>query len=217
VPVFCRHNRFTAECPICSKGTALDQSARAGSRPRSSGRAGAAAKRQPAAAPVFTGPYAATRPYEDDHGRYEVRLERVPGGIRLAEWSGGRMRRRAPVLEAADLSRLVRTAGEHRVLEENGRALETALGAKPREPSDAPAGGAAPQGGEAAGEEVLGRSPGWSGELRDELRVERLADGRLRVARWILRPNAGWELQETPVMLPAPRYAEALAGAALTS
>ena len=48
-----------------------------------------------------------------------------------------------------------------------------------------------------------GASPGRSGELRDELRVERLDDDRLRIARWIMRPNRGWELQEAPVLLPA--------------
>jgi hypothetical protein len=32
----------------------------------------------------------------------------------------------------------------------------------------------------------------------------------LRVGRWLYRPNAGWELQEAPVMLPAKRFAEAL-------
>ena len=37
---------------------------------------------------------------------------------------------------------------------------------------------------------------------------------RVRIARWILRPNAGWELQEAPVMLPPARFVEALAAAA---
>ena len=37
---------------------------------------------------------------------------------------------------------------------------------------------------------------------------------RVRIARWILRPNAGWELQEAPVMLPPNRFVEALAAAA---
>ena len=45
-----------------------------------------------------------------------------------------------------------------------------------------------------------------------ELRVEAVDDG-LRVARWILRPGAGWELQDAPPMLPAARFAEALAAA----
>jgi hypothetical protein len=44
--------------------------------------------------------------------------------------------------------------------------------------------------------------------------VERLEDGRVRVARWIMRPNRGWELQEAPVMLPPARFAQALAAAA---
>ena len=36
----------------------------------------------------------------------------------------------------------------------------------------------------------------------------------MRVARWVMRPNRGWELQEAPVMLPPKRFAEALATAA---
>jgi hypothetical protein len=50
--------------------------------------------------------------------------------------------------------------------------------------------------------------------MREELRVERLDDGRLRIGRWIFRPSHGWELQEAPTMLPAKRYAEAIADAA---
>jgi hypothetical protein len=34
------------------------------------------------------------------------------------------------------------------------------------------------------------------------------------VARWIDRPNRGWELQEAPVMLPPARFTQALAEAA---
>jgi hypothetical protein len=62
--------------------------------------------------------------------------------------------------------------------------------------------------------ETHGASPGRSGELRDELRVERLEDDRLRIARWIMRPNRGWELQETPVLLPGERFLGALRAAA---
>ena len=61
---------------------------------------------------------------------------------------------------------------------------------------------------------AFGASPGRSGELRDELRVERIDERRIRVARWILRPNRGWELQEAPVMLPPARFTQALAAAA---
>ena len=35
----------------------------------------------------------------------------------------------------------------------------------------------------------------------------------MRIARWIFRPGADWELQEAPPMLPAARFAEALAAA----
>jgi hypothetical protein len=59
-----------------------------------------------------------------------------------------------------------------------------------------------------------GASPGRSGELRDELRVERLDPERVRIARWIMRPNRGWELQEAPVLLPPVRFVQALQAAA---
>ena len=35
-------------------------------------------------------------------------------------------------------------------------------------------------------------------------------DGTIRIARWLYRPNSGWELQDAPVMLPAGRFAEAI-------
>jgi hypothetical protein len=181
VPLFCRHNRFEADCPICSKGTVLDSS-----RPsprRSRPRARPASKR----ADQFKGPHASAGPYSDEEGGYEVRLERVPGGLRLASWAAGSIRRAAPVLRAEDLPVLLRRAAESGVLEHGSELLRAA---------EVPSGG--------------GASPGRAGELREELRVETLDGGRLRVARWLLRPGRGWELQEAPVMLPAARYAEAL-------
>ena len=210
--LFCRHNRFTADCPICSKGTVLDP-ARQGSRPRSSSGGGSATRRSSSARPaatakgarVVTGPYVTAGPYEPDDGgaRYEVRLERVPGGVRLASWSLGQLQRGAPVLDADDLPRLVESARERALLSERDlRALEAALDVEPaaHDPE-----GEAP---------AFGASPGRSGDLRDELRVEPYEEGRLRIARWIMRPNFGWELQDAPVMLPAARYAEAVRAAA---
>jgi hypothetical protein len=208
--LFCRHNRFTADCPICSKGTVLDP-ARQGSRPRSSsGSGGTTGRRSSSARPaaaakgarVVTGPYVTAGPYEPDDGgaRYEVRLERVPGGVRLASWSLGQLQRGAPVLDADDVPPLVETARERALLSERDlRALEGALDVDPAEGVDPP---------------EFGASPGRSGDLRDELRVEPIGGGRLRIARWIMRPNFGWELQDAPVMLPAARYAEALRAAA---
>jgi hypothetical protein len=148
---------------------------------------------------VVTGPYVTAGPYHPDDGgtRYEVRLERVPGGVRLATWSMSQLQRGAPVLQADDVPGLIAAARERSLFPERDLgALERALEAGP------PAEGApVPE---------FGASPGRSGDLRDELRVEPLGDGRLRIARWIMRPNFGWELQEAPVMLPAKRYAEAL-------
>jgi hypothetical protein len=193
VSVFCRHNRFTAECPICSKGTVLDPNLKP-SRPRK----GSTGTRRPAggrratasagSATLSRGVFAAAGPYDD--GR-EVRLEKVPGGLRLAAWHAGQLVRGAPVLALRDLPALLAEAAQKDLLAPVG--LE---GAAP----------AAPGG--------YGASPGRSGELRDELRVERLDDDTLRVARWIMRPNRGWELQEAPVMLPPARFAEALEAAA---
>jgi hypothetical protein len=192
VPLFCRHNRLLAECPICSKGTALDrgQTTRRG-KP-------APSRRRPAEGPrlAFTGPYGAAGPYEDEAGvAYEVRVERVPGGLRLAEWTSTALRRKAPVLRAADLPSLIAQAVERADLPEpDASALTAALRAEP----------------EAGDERAFGASPGRSGELRDELRVEPLPGGRVRIARWVKRPGADWELQDAPVLLPAARLAEAI-------
>lgn len=195
--LFCRHNRFVADCSICSKGTVLDQG-------RSSAkRASPARSRSPrpaekaAAAPAFSGPHVAgpARPDADDLLTV-VRLERVPGGVRLGEWHGSALAKRAPVLPAEELVGLAGRAGEALQARDAARlqdALET-------EPDPAPSGDA-------------GVSRGRSGDFKEELRVEALEDGRVRVARWVLRPAVGWELQDAPPMLPAARYAEALADA----
>ena len=148
----------------------------------------------------MTGPYVSAGPYIPDDSeapRYEVRLERVPGGVRMASWALGQLQRGAPVLDAADVPGLIDQARERALLSERDLAsLEAALDVEP------------------AGDPVeFGASPGRSGDLRDELRFEPVGEGRLRVARWIMRPNFGWELQDAPVMLPAKRYAEALRAA----
>jgi hypothetical protein len=193
VPTFCRHNRFFAECPICSKGTVLDPSRSATRRPASSSRpSGGSRRRSTAPAPgvprTSRGPFVAAGPYDGA----EVRLERVPGGLRMASWRGGQIERTAPVLDAADAPALLAEA-----------ATKELLPAPPAE-----------NGGPRSEVGAFGASPGRSGELRDELRVERIDERRIRVARWILRPNRGWELQEAPVMLPPARFTQALAAAA---
>ena len=185
---FCRHNRLTAQCPICSKETLLEPAPGPARAPRRSSRAKSAPA--PTATRASRGPFVSAGPYEGGH---EVRLERVPGGLRLADWQAGQIARRAPVLAVGDLQPLLEDAARKELLEPPS-TLETAA-----------AGGG---GGE------HGASPGRSGELRDELRVERLDGTRVRIARWVLRPNAGWQLQEAPVMLPPARFVEALASAA---
>ena len=199
MPRFCRHNRLMAECPICSRDTVLDHSRTAQKRTPARPRA---RPERPAGgpAPKFSGPYGAVGPYEDEDGaRYEVRLERVPGGLRLAEWTGGALRRRAPVLAAADVPTLIaRTAERAEIDQADAAALVGAL--RPAAP----------------GEEgrSIAASPGRAGELRDELRVEPLGEGRLRLGRWVLRPGAGWELRDGPVLLPVARFEEAIGHAA---
>jgi len=191
VSLICRHNRFVAECSICSKGTVLDPNRRPERRPRR------AQVKRPGGRPpipaasgvrVSRGEFAAAGPYE---GGREVRLEKVPGGLRLAAWQAGQLLRDAPVLALEDLSGMLSSAAGQGLLGpvELGNGRDPAIGAH-------------------------GASPGRSGELRDELRVERLDDDRLRIARWIMRPNRGWELQEAPVLLPGERFLGALRSAA---
>jgi hypothetical protein len=192
VSQFCRHNRFVAECPICSKGTVLDPNRKPERRPRPSRSAPRSAAKRPVAAAsgvrVSRGEFAAAGPYEN--GR-EIRLEKVPGGLRLAAWHAGQLVRDAPVLALEDLAAMLRSAADQGLLA--GQELAT-------------------HGDPAVG--AHGSSPGRSGELRDELRVERIDEERLRIARWIMRPNRGWELQEAPVLLPADRFMGALGSAA---
>ena len=193
--LFCRHNRFVADCPICSKGTVLDP---ARSNTRRPSRSGTQGKRSAARAekPAFSGPNANSPAYEDAEGqRYVVRMERVPGGVRLAEWSGSQLRRRAPVLPPADLVELMK-GGQGVLAAADAGALRAALQAEPAPENAGPA-----------------VSRGRSGDFKEELRVEPVEDGHVRVGRWVLRPAQGWQLQEAAPMLPAKRYAEALGAA----
>lgn len=192
---FCRHNRFTADCPICSKGTVLDGG---GQRTRRKAIPGEPRKRSKGATPAFTGPHVAGPARRDaDDALFLIRLERVPGGVRLGEWRGSALSPSAPVLPAEDLADLVARSGD--ALQARDAAKLTAALETPADPG-------------ASGD--AGISRGRSGDFKEELRVEALEDGRLRVARWVLRPAIGWELQDAPPMLPAARYAEALADAA---
>jgi hypothetical protein len=194
VSLFCRHNRFVAECPICARGTVLDPNRKLERRPRPSSagarRGGAKRPAQAAAARVSRGPFASAGPYE---GGVEVRLEKVPGGLRLAAWHAGQLAKVAPVVALEDLPGMLRSAAEQGLLElpeaADGPSAEPPIGAH-------------------------GASPGRAGELRDELRVERVDEERVRIARWVMRPNRGWELQEAPVLLPGERFAGALGAAA---
>lgn len=193
--LFCRHNRFVSDCSICSKGTVLDSSAPSRRTSRSPG--GRSKQNKPRGKPAFTGPHAASPGYEDSEGRrYVVRLERVPGGVRLAEWSGSELRRRAPVLPAEALKDLIDDAGVALAATDAEALADAVRSEPPDERSGSP-----------------GVSRGRSGDFKEELRIEAVDGGDVRVGRWVLRPNRGWELQEAPPMLPAKRYAEAVAAA----
>jgi len=179
-------------------------------RPARPGRKGASR----AATTFRGGPSASVGPYEREGEPYEVRLERVPGGLRLAEWSAGQLRPAAPVLAAGDVAQLIAEAAGVRALEPaEHEELTRALADVPAEPGGVAASAPLPE----TGSSAHGSSPGRSGELRDELRVERLDEGRLRIARWVFRPGTGWDLLDAPTMLAARRYAEALADAARQS
>jgi hypothetical protein len=223
VSLFCRHNRFTADCPICSRGTLLEETrsrGRAGAKPGAAGadppaRAGrepargSQAKERPQRETPYRGRYGSAGPYERDGSVSEVRLERVPGGLRLGEWSGGRLMRRAPVMAGGDLAGLVEGAAEAGALTDGERdELLAAVTADADRDADGGAGGGADD------DPRHGASPGRSGELREELRVERVDGERVRVARWVLRPGTGWEMLDAPPMLPARRYVDALGDAA---
>ncbi len=145
---------------------------------------------------MVVGPYVSAGPYEDGA---EVRLEKVPGGVRLAVWEGRSLERRAPVLAATDLLLMVAEARERDLLSPRDLdALERALATDPAEDEAA----------------EFGASPGRAGDMREELRVEPVGEGSVRVGRWIHWPGSGWELQDAPVMLPPKRFAEALRAAA---
>jgi hypothetical protein len=132
-------------------------------------------------------------PVEHDARVYEVRMEKVPGGLRLGQWRSGELERKAPVLPASALRELVDDA--------RGRGfVRFDLIEDMRDAGD-----------------DYGLSPGRAGDMQEELRVERVGEGFVRIARWIFWPGTGvgWELQDAPVMLPEKRYEQALTDAAI--
>jgi hypothetical protein len=132
-------------------------------------------------------------PVEHEARIYEVRLEQVPGGLRLGQWRGGELERKAPVMPASGLRELLDEA--------RGRGLVK---------FDLPEG-------MADSSDQMGVSAGRAGDMGEELRLERVGEGFVRLARWIFWPGTGvgWELQDAPVMLPEHRYEQAFTDAAL--
>jgi hypothetical protein len=191
--LFCRHNRFTADCPICSKNTVLARPAPAErTRPSSSRSSGRKAAPRSSAPTVTRYPHVSVGPVEHEAHIYEVRFEKVPGGLRLGQWRSGELERKAPVMPASSLRELIEDA--------RGRGfVKFEL----------------PEGARDTGDD-FGVSGGRAGDMTDELRVERVGEGFIRIARWIFWPGTGvgWELQDAPVMLPEKRYEQALLDAA---
>jgi hypothetical protein len=193
--LFCRHNRFTAECPICSKNSVLARpAAPERAKPvKPSQRSGKRSAPKASPATVTRYPHVSTEPVEHEARIYEVRLEQVPGGLRLGQWRSGELERKAPVVSASALRELL---GEAR-----GRDLVRFDLGEPTEPGN-PADAAV--------------SPGRAGDMNEELRLERVGEpGFVRIARWIFWPGTGvgWELQDAPVMLPEKRYEQVLSDA----
>src|SRR3954462_1246563 len=159
--LFCRHNRFTADCPICSKNTVLAAAAPA-ERARPAKPSARSSGRKPAAPTITRYPHVSVAPVEHEARIYEVRLEQVPGGLRLGQWRSGELERKAPVLPASALRELFDEA--------RGRGLVK---------FDLPEGMAD------AGDD-MGVSGGRAGDMKEELRLERVAEpGFVRIARWI--------------------------------
>ncbi|HEX4720566.1 MAG TPA: hypothetical protein VH300_18745 [Thermoleophilaceae bacterium] len=186
--LFCRHNRFTADCPICSKNTVLSREPAERARPSKPTATRSKPRPKAAAGTVTRYPHASVQVRG-----YEVRLEKVPGGLRLGQWRGGVLERRAPVLPASALRELL---GEAR-----GRGY-VAFDLLER--------------GQAADRKSVA-SAGRAGDMQEELRLEHAGEpGFVRVARWLFWPGegVGWELQDAPVMLPEKRYEQVLSHAA---
>jgi hypothetical protein len=192
--LFCRHNRFTAECPICSKNSVLAHQPAERARPaKPAARPGRKATPKAAAPTVTRYPHVSAGPIEHEARIYEVRLEQVPGGLRLGQWRSGELERKAPVLPASALRELIDEA--------RGRGfVKFDLPEAMRDTGD-----------------DMGVSPGRAGDMQEELRLERIGEGFVQVARWIFWPGAGvgWEMQDAPVMLPEKRYEQVFTDAAI--
>lgn len=180
--LFCRHNRFTAECPICSKNSVLSQAPaererpvkKAGPRPRAKG---APASR------TFVGPNVEAG---------DIKLEKVPGGLRLAAWRAGSIEKRAPTLSRSEARALAEEARERGIV-----SFDIPEAAETRSQGTA-------------------ASEGRSGDMKEELRLETLDEGLVRIARWVFWPGAGvgWEMQDSPVLLPEKRFEQVFSEAA---
>lgn len=180
--LFCRHNRFTAECPICSKNSVLSQPPPERERPAK--RSSSGSKSKPSAR-TYVGPNVESG---------DIKLEKVPGGLRLAAWRNGSIEKRAPTLSRSDARALAEEARERGIVR-----------------FDLPEASDSRSQGTAASE-------GRAGDMKEELRLETLDEGMVRIARWVFWPGAGvgWEMQDSPVLLPEDRFEQVFSEAART-
>lgn len=180
--LFCRHNRFTAECPICSKNSVLSQAPAERERPAKKPSGGTRAR---TAAPSrgFVGPNVEAG---------DIKLEKVPGGLRLAAWRAGSIEKRAPTLSRSEARALAEEARERGIV-----SFDIPEAAETRSQGTA-------------------ASEGRSGDMKEELRLETLDEGLVRIARWVFWPGAGvgWEMQDSPVLLPEKRFEQVFSEAA---
>jgi hypothetical protein len=183
--LFCRHNRFTAECPICSKNSVLSGEPAERERPvkKPATPRSRSSKPNAAAARTFVGPNVEAG---------DIKLEKVPGGLRLAAWRAGSIEKRAPTLSRSAARALVEEARERGIVS-----------------FDLPEAAEARSSGIAASE-------GRSGDMKEELRLETLDEGLVRLARWVFWPGGGvgWEMHDSPVLLPENRFEQVFSEAA---
>lgn len=182
--LFCRHNRFTAECPICSKNSVLSSAPAERERP---------AKKPAAARSRSSKPASGARTYVGPNVEAgDIKLEKVPGGLRLAAWRAGTIEKRAPTLSRSDARALAGEARERGIV-----SFDLP------EPADARTSG-------------IAASEGRAGDMKEELRLETLDEGLVRIARWVFWPGAGagWQMQDTPVLLPEARFEQVFSEAA---
>ena len=186
--LFCRHNRFTAECPICSKGSVLAREAPERVKP-----AKPASTRSKSAVAQGGGGDASRATRTSRPSRSSTRRASTRCGSRRCPaacgWRVARGRARAPRPGAA------RVRAARRCSTRRAGARWWASTWRTREPQAEGIGGK--------------RGPRGRHEGGAAAGAPRPSPASSASARWIFWPGTGvgWELQEAPVMLPEARFA----------